>query len=270
MSLEYLVVCICGVCLIGILGALIFNARFRRDLTAQPGKLSLFGISVEGVVIVLLAALMLGGILYSLDKHAEIRAADSQAQARIADGQNAQPSIRLIDLPFPAETAKEALEIIQKMKLDGASSPKPNVVELVKKLKYEQSESEQIRAFAAGFIGPWAISETAKEKSLSVPARMALGKVIGCPNHLDKKFELRSRLPDASAATGERVEVVVTDVITRAGDCESKHDFIQVSCDIANKVFTDAIVECSDRNEPRWHIDIGQELPKIWFTQVPN
>lgn len=257
MNLEVIVVGILGLCLIGIFGALIFNARFRRDLIAQPGKVSIFGVSVEGVVIVLLAALMLGGILFSLDKYASRM--DSTGQSKI-------PSVRIVDLPFSANGPSDALEKIHELARKSALQPKPDLVAAVKTLNYDQPESEEIRTFPLNLIGPWAISGTAKEKFLTVPSEMKTSEVRGCPGHLNKKFEVRSRLPDDTAATGGRVEVQVASLLTIAKDCEKRFDFIQVSCDIAKKVFAENVVDCDKNNQPKWKSD-KQKLP-IWFTQV--
>ena len=52
-----------GVCLLGIIGALILSPNFRSDLSANPGKLSFFGASVEGVVIVLIIGALIASIV---------------------------------------------------------------------------------------------------------------------------------------------------------------------------------------------------------------
>ncbi len=60
-----LVVVTFGLCLLGIVIALIFSSKFRADLTANPGKVSIFGASIEGVVIVLLTCALIVGMVIS-------------------------------------------------------------------------------------------------------------------------------------------------------------------------------------------------------------
>ena len=61
-----LVILICGITLIGLMLALVFSQKFRQDLSAKEGKLSLMGVSIEGVAVLLFFALLVGGMLYSL------------------------------------------------------------------------------------------------------------------------------------------------------------------------------------------------------------
>ncbi len=257
MDLEYIVVTISGLCLLGIVAALIFNQSFRQDLTAQPGKVSLFGVSVEGVVVVLLAALMIGALLYSLENYTTRMAASAQASV---------PSVRLVDLPFSAKNSDEAIETIKKLSIKASETPMPDVVALVRDLTYGSKESEAIRTFPSSEIGPWSTADTAKETHLTVPSNMKVGEVRGCPNQLGNKYELRSRLPDDSTASSERVEVEVKLLITRARDCEQIYEFIQVSCDIAQRVLSESVVTCDKSNQPGW-MTKEKKIP-IWLTRV--
>ncbi len=257
MTLEYMVAGVCGVCLLAIVAALIFDSSFRSDLTAQPGKVSIVGISVEGVIIVLLSALMVGGLLYSLDKYS--------SRIAIAEQQNI-PSIKLSELPFTAKNAAEAIERIGTLIRSDAAKDRVDVVNLVRALKYHQPESAQIRKFQALFTGPWGIADQAQEKHLTVPMNIKRGEVRGCPDQLGKKYEIRSRPLNEDGAAGESVEVTVTALITKALDCEQRYSIIQVSCDVAQSVFSESVVSCDKKGQPKW--TPNESKKPIWLTQT--
>jgi Fe2+ transport system protein B len=143
--LEYIVVMICGACLLGVVFALIFSRSFRQDLTAQPGKLSIFGISIEGVVIVLLVGLMIGAMLYSINKY------------------SGTPSIPLADLPISVTDANDALQKINQLANAAKEREALDIIKLVRNLKYEQPESAEIRSFPQELIGPWSVGDKAEE-----------------------------------------------------------------------------------------------------------
>jgi hypothetical protein len=55
--------------LAALVGALIFSAKFRREVLGGPGEATIFNlITVKGVAIVLLCSLFIGGIAYCLSQ----------------------------------------------------------------------------------------------------------------------------------------------------------------------------------------------------------
>ncbi len=245
-SLEYIVVIICGACLLGVVSALIFSRSFRRDMTAQPGKLSIFGISIEGVVIVLLVGLMIVAMLYAINKYSNM------------------PSIPLADLPMSVTDANDARQKINQLANAAKERETLDIIKLVRNLKHNQPESAEIRSFPQALIGPWSVE--AEELFMTVPDDIERNEVRACPRYKGKKFEIRSRMADDDGTTGQRVEVEVKSAITLAKDCEKHFNFIQVSCEIAQRVFSERIVTCDENNQPHWKSG-GKKLP-VWLTQI--
>lgn len=245
-SLEYIVVIICGACLLGVVFALIFSRSFRQDLTAQPGKLSIFGISIEGVVIVLLVGLMIGAMLYAINRY------------------SSRPSIPLADLPISVTDANDARQKINQLANAARDREALDIVKQVRNLKYDQPESAEIRAFPHELVGPWSVE--AEELFMTVPDDIEKNEVRACPRYKGNKFEIRSRLADDDGTSGHRVEVEVKSAITLAKDCEKHFNFIQVSCDIAQRVFSERVVTCDENNQPHWKSGV-KKLP-IWLTQI--
>ena len=247
-SLEYIVVLTCGISLLGVVSALIFSRSFRQDLIAQPGKLSIFGISVEGVVIVLLVGLMIGAMLYASNRYSSM------------------PSIALADLPISVTDANDARQKINQLVAAVKEQQALDIVRLVRNLKYEQPESAEIRSFQHELVGPWAVGDKAEQLFMTVPDDINPNEVRACPRYKGKKFEIRSRLADDDGTSGQRVEVEVTAAITLAKDCEKNFNFIQVSCEIAQKVFSGRVVSCDENNQPLWKL--GRKKLPIWLTQI--
>lgn len=245
-SLEYIVVMICGACLIGVVSALIFSRPFRQDMTAQPGKVSIFGISIEGVVIVLLVGLMIGAMLYAINQY------------------SSRPSIPLADLPMSATDVNDARRKINQLVNAAREQGALDIVERVRNLKYAQPESAEIRSFPHELIGPWSVE--AEELFMTVPDDIERNEVRACPRYKGKKFEIRSRMADDDGTSSHRVEVEVKSAITLAKDCEKHFNFIQVSCEIAQRVLSDRVVTCDENNQPHWKSGV-KKLP-IWLTQI--
>jgi hypothetical protein len=101
---------------------------------------------------------------------------------------------------------------------------------------------------------------------MTVPDDIDSNEVRACPRYRGKKFEIRSRLADDDGTSGQRVEVEVKSAITLAKDCEQHFNFIQVSCGIAQRIFSERVLTCDENNKPRWKSD-GKKLP-IWLTQI--
>ena len=64
--MEYILPIICSLAILGLLGALIFNASFRADILTTNSEARIFGIiNVKGVAIIVLSGLFLGGLIWS-------------------------------------------------------------------------------------------------------------------------------------------------------------------------------------------------------------
>ena len=249
-----------GICLLGIIGALIFNPTFRNDLAANPGRFSLFGASVEGVVIVLI----LGALIVAMVVCAQIISGIESQRIRAGKG---DLFIRLTQLPSEVsrknveDTIAAIKEVIRK-----SSTPKVvyDVVSEVKNLDYSDAQSKTIRGFPAARIGPWSVSSRAKEYSLSVPEHISQGKANWCEDNVGHSYELRSRLDPTS---GSATTIMITNPITVAENCSETQDFLQVTCNVASRVLGSRVVTCDSKGRPEWKVRPNKKIP-VWVTEV--
>ncbi len=253
---------ILGVCLLGIIGALIFNPKFRSDLAANPGRVSLFGASVEGVVIVLiLVALIIAMVMCA-------QIISGIEYERIRAGKD-ELSIRITQLPSEVskgsaeDTIAAIKDYVQKSKVPKITY---DVVSEVKKLNYSDDPSKVIRGFPSGKIGPWSISGDTEEYLLSVPNNISEGEAYWCNDNIDRYYEIRSRLEDPISGTSTIIKI--TNPITVAATCSETQEFLQATCTVASRVFGSSVVTCDSKGQPEWRIQPNNKVP-IWVTEVP-
>lgn len=236
---PYAVSGLCGALLAAMVIALILNAEFRRDLVAGQGKASLFGVvSVEGVIIVILAGMFLAGFLYPvwrIDSESDVDKRNVAAlQAKIAEQQR-----RIAELEGAAG-------------FDIAQLPK-----LLESLEPENEISQQIRALAANDRGPWSPYSRSRSLLVSVPGELADGLVLGCPGMHGKTLQLLSdyRHGDALLPGRSPVIVTVTGLVFSASDCREKLKYdLQLNCRDAVRLFSDAVLTCGAGEQPLWKI----------------
>ncbi|MDX1636542.1 MAG: hypothetical protein R3281_01145 [Balneolaceae bacterium] len=90
MEIYTIIIIFCAVLLAVIISAMIINDKFRADILAGEGEAKIFGlISVRGVVLVLLFALLLGTIVYSADKQTTNRSVSPDILPVLTQAQNA-------------------------------------------------------------------------------------------------------------------------------------------------------------------------------------
>lgn len=236
---PYLVSGLCGVLLAALVLALIMNPGFRRDLVAGQGKASLFGVvSVEGVIIVILAGMFLAGLLspaWRVDSANNGGNPDvAQLQARIAEQQK-----KIAELGSPST-------------IDISRLPK-----LLTTLEPESEISKEIRAIAANSRGPWSPYSKSQGLLVSVPGEIADGFVRGCPSMHGKTLQLLSDYKHGDTVLPDRspVIVTVTDLIFSASDCREKLKYdLQLNCRDAVRLFSDAVLTCGAGEQPMWKV----------------
>ncbi len=259
MDLEYFVALLCGVCIFSIVMAFIFSQSFRDDVSAQPGKVSILGVSIEGVIVVLLIGMLIVALINANNKYSERVTKELESQA---------PSIKLSDLPFSVDDADQAKAKIQQLMKSAERSRSTDVVDLVRSLEYSNNASAIIRSFPISNIGPWSILTNAEPTFFTVPSRINAGEVIGCPSQLNNFYEIRGRLSNDDGTQGQSIVVEITGLISRARNCEENFGFIQVACDIATMVLSSNVVTCDSNDQPKWKI-ANHKVP-IWLTRIPN
>ncbi|QBB70140.1 hypothetical protein ELE36_07045 [Pseudolysobacter antarcticus] len=257
MYVNYGAAVIFGICLVAVLFALIFNKSFRQDLSAQPGKFQFFGASVEGVIVVLITGLLVVALLVSTNW------AVATDVAYISETN----SILLVNLPFNPSITSPAMAKEKIRKLYEDSQKPTDILLAVKTLNPTDSISEELRKLPIILSGPWAIDTKAKMTSLSVPSAMGKGHVNACPTYVNSKIEIRSNSP-INRATAKSVEVYVENYISQDETCESDFPFIQVSCDLANQIFSDEVVTCDRFNRPLWKKPTKDNLQPVFVTRL--
>ena len=131
---NWLVSLLCGLLLAAVILALIFKQDFRKDVTAKQGKTILFNaVSVEGVIVVLLSGMLLGGLLYPVWRNPEI----TSLRTRIGELEKEIGTLKSKDSDQPG--------------------PIENLSKAVAPLEPDSDLSSQIRGLARDQRGPLAV-----------------------------------------------------------------------------------------------------------------
>jgi hypothetical protein len=233
---------LCGLLLAALVLALILNPEFRRDLAAGQGKASIFGvISVEGVIIVILAGMFLGGLLYPVWR---FDGANASAGKGAADTTALQTTI--------AEQQKKIAELEAGNRIELAELPR-----LLESLEPESEISKEIRALADENRGPWSPYSKSQDLLVSVPGELRDGVVLGCPATHGKTLELLStyKRGDAIVRGRSTLRVKVTGLVFSASDCRDKLGYdLQLNCADAVRLFSDALLKCGRDQQPLWQV----------------
>ncbi len=104
MRIESIPTFVCAALLIAILGATIFGESFRHDILSGTGDVKMFGLlTVTGVALVLIVALLMGGLLLSVKwmwkyqrKPLEVRSVKSDPEL-LNDLRKAYPEVAFSD-----------------------------------------------------------------------------------------------------------------------------------------------------------------------------
>jgi hypothetical protein len=235
----------CALCLLIVVVALIFHRGFRRDLAAGPNEVNLFGLlSVQGGIVVVMCALLVFGLLYPLSRSRERPA----------------PSDRLPEflskLPFPVANEGSALEEIRRL-YNHQTGPAVDVEAMVRELSPEHPVSQRLRQFVAERVGPWALASSARPILVSVAGRMKSDEVRGCQEYFGRRVELRSNyVLDGQLVEGDSPLIVtVNAMMSSATNCrETVPVDLQLSCDIARRLFSERILSCDQQGEARWRV----------------
>ena len=143
---------------------------------------------------------------------------------------------------------------IEQLYEDSKNIKNDDVVKLVKNLQYHQKESKEIRSFPSSLIGPWRTTKETQAYSVRVPDRIGLDEVRGCSEHLNKKYEIVAEPVEGYGDVGGRVVIEVNQVISIANDCSDRFDYLQVTCNLANQLYSDNIVTCDKKVKQKMKI----------------
>ena len=230
--MEYLPSAVCALLLILLLGGFVFSPSLRKDLVASEGEASVLGwISVKGVLIVLLAALFLGGMIYAFPS---VDTSTIEALRK--------------DLAL-AETKQRDLE----KALDSAEDP--DIAEIVASLDPTDALSRQLRGIQQNAHGPWSPFSSSTPILLSVPGTNAEDHtyqriVYGCDPYYQKEVQVIS---NSENSRGRTVEVTVTGAINHATDCAEQAGVnLQLDCDSATELLTSQVLTCDENGNPLW------------------
>lgn len=244
-----LVSALCGLLLAALVLALIMNAEFRRDLAAGQGKASVFGvISVEGVIIVILAGMFLGGLLYPVWRY------DNNA------GKNGNDAAEVAALKAKVAEHQQTIARLEAgNRIDPAELPR-----LLESLEPESEVSKEIRALADDNRGPWSRYSRSQDLLVSVPGGLAVGVVLGCPATHGKTLELLStyKRGDVIVRGQSTLRVKVTGLLFSASDCRDKLGYdLQLNCADAVRLFSDVLLKCGNDDLPLWQQPGDRRLP---------
>lgn len=283
---------ILALALLALVFALIFKKDFRRDMASPkahegaPQEFSFLGLSVKGITIVVIFAIFSTGLWHSLELQSK---RDSQnlesnplsqvdflpenqddAIKQIRREHQDAVSYRALLEDFPLENVTDAASLLKAVKTLKKQLEDQDIVQLVRALSFEDPPSIKIREMQAERDGPWTLSGKSVEVRLTVPGDLAANEVRGCPQQKGNHYELISALVIEGISTQANPVYVTVDeragVISRGQDCQEKYDFLQVSCEIANRIFTDRALTCHNK-QAKWNPGIDQR-PHAFAVQV--
>lgn len=285
-DVKFLISAVSGLLLILVVGGLIFNAGFRKDLVASEGKASLFGIiSVEGVMVLVLCALFVFGMIYPITKDAnapEIQGLANTVKAQDVEITNLNTDIDMLetnktDLEERVLTLEsvnttldkansqlksdsQALTLQNERYNNGGFIAKQDVVKFVEELDLDDDLSKSFRQVQANRKGPWSIASGTLEVVISVPGNLKPGRNRSCQKYYKKRVELITDYKQGNNIS--RHEVKVKGLIAHTHDCRElfKIDF-QLSCDDAKKLYSSEVLECDENNNPLWKEGVTHKLP---------
>ena len=239
--------------LVFILGAFVFYKNLRKDLVASEGEANLFGlVSVKGVAILLLAALLVTGMIYAFPS-----VDNSAIEALRAD---------LVE----AETRQQELEQILE------SVEARDIAQIVASLDPVDDLSRQLRGIQQNARGPWSPFSSSTPILFSVPGTNAEDHtyqrvVYGCGPYYQREVQVIS---DSEDSRGSTIEVTVTGAINNATNCAELAGGVdlQLDCDSATALLTSQVLTCDENGNPLWSESMrGQEkrFPAFIVILVP-
>jgi len=280
LELEYIISGVCGLLLLLITIALIFNSKFRKDMVAGEGSANLFGVSVEGAIIVVLSGMFLAGLVFPLynSKDKKDDSLTSFLQSLPFDV-NTEDAVRseITDL-LTVQTNYKALEDKNK-ELESAleeSVHKEQIDDYIKSLNPEDVLSFKLIAIEKGNLGPWSPSSNAVEVLISVPGKYKKGFNYSCNDYYLKEVEFISNYKEGERIIKgkSKINLKINGLISRSLNCRAIQDYdFQLNCHDALDLFSKEILTCDKDNNPLWNIKGKKRLSayatKIYKVQSP-
>lgn len=290
MDVYSVIAAILALSLLCVVLAFIFNKSFRRDM--QKGsdeahqEFSFLGLSVKGISIVVIFAIiaLLEWYVLGLRSNLDVKIMKDNLLRQVAflpddrneaikqirkDHQNSAHYQELLD-NLPLDNATDVKSVVQAVRTIKKQLEDQDLVGMVASLSIEDTRSEEIREMSSRKVGPWALSGKSIEVRLTVPGDLASGDVRGCPQQKGQHYELISALViDGTPIQAPALYVTVDEnagVISLSQDCMQMYDFLQVSCEIANRIFTDRALIC-DSGQAKWKPGVDQR-PIAYAVQL--
>ena len=257
--IEYSSVSIFGFCLVALVVALIASKSFRTDLAAPTdgNMVSIAGLSVQGAVIVVLVALMIGALTYIVMQYYSTIEKRAIANA---------PNIALSDLPFEVTSKAEAVSKIKDYHHRVSAPPGNTIVASIEALRYNSPTSEDIRNIATNRKGPRGVSDKSIQTFMTVPLDLIGDNARSCPSTKNRKYVIKSKLPNYENQTPEAPPIEFKKWHIPSDDCDKLYQVIHVSCEIAERVLGSAVVTCERNGTPKWKIK-DPKIP-VYLTEV--
>lgn len=268
MNLLIFLIGLFSALLVIIVLALIFSQKFRQDIIGAPGKANVLGIlTVEGVVVVILCSLFVGGLIYVIS---EFR------QSIVPTPQKKMISIQ--DLPENIQSVdpKKVLEKIEELAKNEQNPPDNVILKKLSDLTYDFPLSKDIREMRTKKQGPWL--QTAKVLTIGIPQKenqpeKGYSYVCSGSDYANSNIRLANALNEDF---GEKINLDVKGGGIDELDCVTSKkipDFL-LNCFDAKELFSDVFIECTDEGEPRYKqryyeelksVDIPDDSPKIYL-----
>jgi len=268
MNLLVFLIILFSVLLLAIVLALIFSQKFRQDIIGAPGKANILGIlTVEGVVVVILCALFVGGLIYVIS---EFR------QSIVPTPQDHMIPTQELPESLQSGDPNKVLEKIKKLAENEQNPPDNIILKKLSELTYDSQLSKEIREMRTNKEGPW--SQTAKVLTIGIPQKESQPErgyayVCSGSNYANSSIRLSNAL---SEDFGEKINLNVKGGGIDELDCASSKKIpnFLLNCLDAKELFSDVFIECTTDGEPRYKqryyeelkgLEIPDDSPKIYL-----
>ena len=258
---------LCGVLLLAIIGALIFNPDFRKDMSATEGKANLLNsISVEGAVVLGLCALFFCGLFYPVaypqQNFKKLAGEYSIEVNQVSDAFELIIQLRknLVEKELELKRVQDDSKVIKINEIPG----------FIKNLSPSNPISEEIYNLPSKELGPWSKFLESQLISVSVPGHeIPSGSALSCQEYYGGRYDLFSETQvGGRRVSGEAVTVNANGYIYRSSDCHNKVSYqLQISCSDAVRIFTRAVLSCDKYGQAKW---VNQRPEKLLVNLVAS
>lgn len=252
MDMVFLTVIILIFLLVAVVLALIFSKSFRQDVIGGQGKANILGIlTVEGVIVVILCAIFVGALIYMTSEHKET---------------DISIAIKLLPIEVQSLDADITLKKIEEIIREKNNPSDITILNKITGLEYEGLLSRQIRKIKNNGDGPWG-KQNAKILTVGVPKKdnqPKEGYFYVCPDSIyaNSKIVLSSQLNNE---LGVEINLKTKGSGISKIDCAKSIDIpdFLISCSDAERIFSNKIIECTTKSEPKYQQMYYDTIKKI-------